>query len=248
MTYTYTPHGVCSRNIIIDIDENTVIPINYDNPIKPYGMFYLSKCFETGREILFNEKGHVILYGNYVIHISSIQNFYIYKIFGERYSQINRFFNREFGMLRFHDDRYSGPGDSQNRGGEGYYLVYNAIKLENTFSEVHIDFDRELLKNGCVVVRESNKYGLYDLNKRTLIIDCKYDRIVVEKRSDYNSERHYVMKDFAKNHIGIFDRKGKIIVPCNYDKIRFEEMLECYRCESNGVIDYISEDGIAYIY
>ena len=23
MTYTYTPHGVCSRKIVIDIDENT---------------------------------------------------------------------------------------------------------------------------------------------------------------------------------------------------------------------------------
>ena len=23
MTFTYTPHGVCSRQIVIDIDENT---------------------------------------------------------------------------------------------------------------------------------------------------------------------------------------------------------------------------------
>ena len=25
MTFTYTPHGVCSRQIVIDIDENTLL-------------------------------------------------------------------------------------------------------------------------------------------------------------------------------------------------------------------------------
>lgn len=27
MTFTYTPHGVCSRQIVIDIDENTTLLI-----------------------------------------------------------------------------------------------------------------------------------------------------------------------------------------------------------------------------
>jgi len=131
-------------------------------------------------------------------------------------------------------DFINGYAAVKYNGNAGVVDKNNKVIVPLIYDDIRLFFD------GCGTALRNGKYGYLNIASNREIIPCKYDDLYALNGN------HALIVVMEKGWYGLFDKAGRKILPCDYDRIScgFNSILKVTR---NNKISYLNRNGTVMI-